>query len=211
LETWNFKFHGCPTLPKVAKQIKTNYPYAKITLAALEKNSEIRNKLLEKRKHLHDIGLIFISTHGALVCERKSALPDGNHRNIYKCFSQFAKEWGIEDGLPTVESVLAKFAKKTGFTFNKTYIFSDNALLEIFNHIREKSAKSGLIKFNGAKKPLWNIDRLILSCCVNEDGVEIDCDTSKIYESILTRYPSIKICYGAVLRAQKALQNRNCK
>lgn len=211
LENWDFKLHGCPTLPKVAKQIRTNFSYAKITLAALQKNSEIRSKLLEKRKYLHDIGLIFISTHGDLVCERNSALPDGNHQNIYECFSQFAREWGIEDGLPTVESVLTKFAKKTGFTFNKTYVFSDNTLLKSFNHIREKSAKTGLIKFNGANKPLWNIDQLILSCCASEDWFQIDCDTSKIYKNILTRHPSIKISYDAVLRALKALQNRSCK
>jgi hypothetical protein len=211
LKSWKFELHGCPTLPKIAQRIKTNFSYTKITLAALQSNVEIRRQLSEKQKYLHATGLVFISTHGTLVCERNAAPSDGNHQNIYECFAQFATEWSIEDGLPTVESVLAKFAKKTGFKFNRTYIFSDSTLLKNFNHIREKSARSGLIKFNRASIPFWNIDRLILSCCANGGNLETNCDPSILYNNIITRHPDIKISYRAVLRALRAFQNRSCK
>lgn len=211
LQNWRFELHGCPTLPKIAQNIKTNFSYTKITLSALQSNIEIRRQLLEKQTYLHATGLIFISTHGTLVCERNTAPSDGNHQNIYECFTQFAREWSVEDGLPTVESVLAKFAKKTGFTVNRTYIFSDSTLLKNFNHIREKSTRSGLIKFDRASRPLWNIDRLILSYCENGTRLEPNCDPAKIYQNIITRHPDIKLSYNAVFRALRVLQSRNCK
>ncbi|MEN5242903.1 hypothetical protein [Pseudomonas atacamensis] len=210
LKSWEFELHGCPTLPKIAQQFKTNFSYAKVTLVALEKNIEIRSQLLKKRKYLHATGLIFLSTHGALVCERKSLTLERGYQNIYECFSQFARDWGIEDGLPVVETVLAKFSKKTGFTFNRTYIFSDKKLLKEFNYIRKKSEETGLIKFNRARIPIWNIDGLILSCFTNEGHLEIDCDTPTIYENILTRFPDIKLTHQAISKSLKSLR-RECK
>jgi hypothetical protein len=211
LENWEFELHGCPTLPKIAQQFTIKFSYVKATPDTLRKNTNVRRQLSEKHKYLHSTGSIFLSTRGTLVCERKLALPNDNHRNIYEQFSQFAREWGIEHGLPTVDIVLVKFAKKTGFTFNRAYIFSDKKLLKSFNHIRDKSAKSGIIKFDKSNKPFWNIDHIILSCCANEGKLEIDCDMTTLYKNILTRHPEIQLSHDAVQKALKTLHDRPCK
>jgi hypothetical protein len=203
LGNWQFESLGSPSPSKVSQYIQENYPYAKTSPMALGQNLKIRKFLSDKLLDLHDKGMIFLSTNGFVICERKETSQNSRHLNIHESFSIFAEDWGIKDGLPFVDIILKKFSEKTGFTFRKSYLFSDEKLFESLNKIKENALTTGFVNYGRSNVPSWKLDHIVSSCCTNTNRTLNTDQTNEMYNNIISCFPGIKLNKRDFLRILK--------
>lgn len=203
LDNWHFESLGSPSLSKVTQYIQEKYPYAKTTPMALQKNLKTRKLLSDKLLDLYAKGMIFLSANGWVICERKMTSQHSTYFNIHESFNAFAEDWGIKDGLPFVDIILKKFSEKTGFTFRKSYLFSDKKLFESLNRIKESALNTGFVNYSKSNVPSWNVGRIVSSYCINTNGTLKTDHINEMYNNIIFLFPGIKLNERDFLRTLK--------
>jgi hypothetical protein len=102
-----------------------------------------------------------------------------------------------------VDIILKKFSEKTGFTFRKSYLFSDKKLFESLNRIKESALNTGFVNYSKSNVPSWNVGRIVSSYCINTNGTLKTDHINEMYNNIIFLFPGIKLNERDFLRTLK--------